>query len=106
MYRSGNDFELIPTVTSAQQWLPEMGDRFATIDMGRRPRFTDASVQQTHDDKLYVLNYGAKAATTAQQALTCAGKLGAAIPLSVGEVGPHVTQCRRSRGPTPYQVLS
>jgi len=68
VYRSGNDFELIPTVTSAQQWLPEMGDRFATVDMGRRPRFTDASVQQAHDGKLYEANYGAQAATPAQQA--------------------------------------
>ena len=38
----------------------EMGDRLATIDMGR--------------------------------------KVGAAVPLSVGELGPHVTQCRLGRG--------
>jgi len=40
-----------------------MGDRFATIDMGR-----DLRTQQAHDGKLYVVNYGAKATTPSQQA--------------------------------------
>jgi len=40
-----------------------MGDSFATIDMG-----PPASVQQAHDGKLCVVNYGAKATTLAQQA--------------------------------------
>ena len=41
-----------------------MGDRFATIDMGR--------------------------------------KVEATVPLSVGELGPHITQCRLGRGLPPY----
>jgi len=45
-----------------------MGDRLATLDMGR--------------------------------------KVGAAVPLSVGELGPHLTQCRLDRGLPPYQVES
>ena len=32
---------------------------------------------------------------------------GAAVPLSVGELGPHLTQCGPGRGlRTPYQVVS
>jgi len=46
----------------------EMGDRSATIDMGR--------------------------------------KVGADVPLSVGELGPHLTQCGLGRGLAPYQVAS
>jgi len=46
----------------------EMGDRLATIDMGR--------------------------------------KEGAAVPLSGGELGPHLTQCRLGRGLPTYQVAS
>jgi len=46
----------------------EMGDRLATIDMGR--------------------------------------KVGGAVPLSVGEPGPYLTQCRLGRGLPPYQVAS
>jgi len=30
----------------------------------------------------------------------------AAVPLSVGELGPHLTQCRLGRGVPPYQVAS
>jgi len=44
----------------------EMGDRLATVDMGR--------------------------------------KVGAAVALSVEELGPHLTQCRLGRGLPPYQV--
>jgi len=33
-------------------------------------------------------------------------KVGAAVPLSVGELGPYLTQCRLSRGLPPYQVVS
>jgi len=33
-------------------------------------------------------------------------KVGAAVPLSVGELGPHLTQCRLGRGQHPYQVAS
>jgi len=43
-----------------------MGDRLATVDMGR--------------------------------------KVGAAVALSVEELGPHLTQCRLGRGLPPYQV--
>jgi len=46
----------------------EMGDRLATIDVGR--------------------------------------KVGNAVPLSVGELGPHVTQRRLGRGLPPCQVAS
>jgi len=48
----------------------EMGDRFATIDMGRglRMQGLPASVQQAHDGKLYAVKYGAKSTTPAQQA--------------------------------------
>jgi len=47
----------------------EMGDRLATIDMGR--------------------------------------KVGeATVPLSVGELGPYLTQCHLGRGLPPYQVAS
>jgi len=28
------------------------------------------------------------------------------VPLSVGELGPHLTQCRLSQGLPPYQVAS
>ena len=47
-----------------------MGDRFATIDMGRglRMQGLPASVQQAHDGKLYAVKYGAKSTTPAQQA--------------------------------------
>jgi len=31
---------------------------------------------------------------------------GAAVPLSVGELGRHLTQCRLGRGLPPYQVAS
>jgi len=43
-----------------------------------------ASMQQAHHGKLHVVNYGAKATTSAQQAYTCAKKLGAGVPLSMG----------------------
>jgi len=33
-------------------------------------------------------------------------KVGAVLSLSVGELGPHLTQCRMSRGIPPYQVAS
>ena len=33
-------------------------------------------------------------------------KVGAAVPLSMGELGPHLTQCRLGRGLPPYQVAS
>jgi len=33
-------------------------------------------------------------------------KVGAAVPLSIGELGPHLTQCCLSRGLPPYQVAS
>ena len=46
----------------------EMGDRLATINMGR--------------------------------------KVVAAVSLSVGELGPHLTQCGLGRGLPPYQVAS
>jgi len=39
-----------------------MSDRFATTDMG-----LPVSVQQAHDGKVYLVNYGAKATTPAQQ---------------------------------------
>ena len=29
-------------------------------------------------------------------------KVGAVVPLSVGELGPYLTQCRRGRGLPPY----
>jgi len=49
--------------------IAEMEDRFATIDMGA---YTDAGlleyVQQAHDGKLYVVNYGIKDTTLTQQA--------------------------------------
>ena len=32
--------------------------------------------------------------------------VGAAVPLSVGELGLHLTQCRLGRGIAPYQVAS
>jgi len=54
---------LFPYKSSA---VAEMGDRLATIDMGR--------------------------------------KVGAAVPLSVGELGPHLIQCHLGRGLPPYQV--
>jgi len=44
----------------------EMGERLATIDMGR--------------------------------------KVGAAVPISVAELGLHLTQCRLDQGLPPYQV--
>ena len=31
-------------------------------------------------------------------------KAGAPVPLSVGQLGPHLTQCRLGRGVPPYQV--
>jgi len=47
--------------------IAEMEDRFATIhvDMGRSLL---ESVQQAHDGKLYVVNYGIKDTTLTQQA--------------------------------------
>jgi len=33
-------------------------------------------------------------------------KVGAAVPLSAGELGPHLTQYRLGRGLLPYQVAS
>jgi len=33
-------------------------------------------------------------------------KLGAAVPLCVGWLGPHLTQCRLDRDLPPYQVAS
>jgi len=32
-------------------------------------------------------------------------KVGAAVPLSLGELGLHLTQCRLGRGLPPYQVV-
>ena len=46
-----------------------MGDRLATVDIGRK-------------------------------------MLGAAVPLSVVELGPHLTHCRLGRGLPPYQVTA
>jgi len=45
----------------------QMGDRLATIDMGRK-------------------------------------EVGAAVPLSVGKMSPHLTQCGLGRDLPPYQV--
>jgi len=49
-----------------------MGDRFAAIDMGRglwMPECIRACIRATSNDgKLYVVNYGTKATTSAQQA--------------------------------------
>jgi len=33
-------------------------------------------------------------------------KVGAAVPLSMGELGPHLTQCHLGQGLPPYQVAS
>ena len=35
-----------------------------------------------------------------------ARKVGASVPLSGGELGPHLTQCRLGQGLPPYQVAS
>jgi len=35
-----------------------------------------------------------------------ARKVGAAVSISVGELGPHLTQCRMGRCLSPYQVPS
>jgi len=41
------------------------------------------------------------------RAIQCAEKWGGAVPLSVEELGPHLTQCRLGRGLLPlYQVAS
>jgi len=58
----------------------EMGDRFATIDMGRGLR-TQALLPASVNREPY---------------------LGAAVPLSVGQLGPHLTQCRLSPWPEAY----
>ena len=55
-------------ISNKSSAVAEMGDRLATIDMGR--------------------------------------KVGADVPLSVGELGSHLTQYRLRRGLPPYQVLS
>ena len=37
---------------------------------------------------------------------TWAEKWGPAVPVSVGELGPHLTQCRHSPGPSPTSIPS
>jgi len=62
--------------TRAQQYIAEMGDRFATIDMGRGLR-TQVSVPASVNPEPY---------------------LGDCCALSMGEMGPHLTQCGLGRG--------
>jgi len=62
----------------------DMGDHFATIDMGRGLR-TQAAVPAS---------------------VNCEPYVAAVVPLSVGELSPHLTQCRLDRGLPLYQVVS
>jgi len=67
--------------------------------------------------KIYVVNFYCSTHTTAQQLSRWATVLhghnrhgpksaGAAVPISVGELDLHLTQCRLGRGLPPYQVVS
>ena len=59
------------------KWHPDQSSRLARIDMG-------------------IAAYRCSPYKTA--------KVGAAVPLSVGELGLHITQCGLGRGLPPYQV--
>jgi len=60
-----------------------------------------SNAAEVDDDSSAVAVMGDRLATT-----DMGRKMGAAVPLSAGELGPHLTQCRLGRGRPPYQVAS
>jgi len=91
----------------------EMGDRLATIDMGRKqgscctpPFFRGSHVTQCR------LSRGLPPYQVASQSIQPfdhnrhGPKLGSCVPFGEGELGPHLTQCGRSRGLPQCRVSS
>jgi len=79
-----------------------MGDRLATIDMGRKLKRA-AVLFRGHNRR------GPRIIRTQNAGKAYARKFrkwGAAVPLSVGKLGPHLTQCGQGRGLRACQISS